>query len=250
MSNQTEIQIRFIEACRIGNLESVQKMYLEYSSINNSGDDTVAPFWAACSKGHLDVCKWLYQVYPNISDYHIINGPFCDACINGHLDVVVWLLNLRPNISTADNYSYAFKSACLRGHLDVAKYLFHVNPNVNFYFYDNHPFCTAVERGHLNVAQWLSQVLSNVTGDIDASFIYMCSRNKLPIVKWLISICPAYHFILEIKKNKIVKYGVRPLSDVKYLERKYLLVSHFKGKQTELLYDLPLDLVRHISSFV
>jgi len=56
---------QFIEACRIGDLESVREIYMLNPTIDISANGEIA-FIEACYNGHLEVVRQLYQWRPTM----------------------------------------------------------------------------------------------------------------------------------------------------------------------------------------
>ena len=52
--------------------------------------------WIACKKGHLSVCKWLFEVGAAADITRIVQGwtPMSDACEGDHLVVCQWLVRV------------------------------------------------------------------------------------------------------------------------------------------------------------
>mgnify|MGYP003347188288 CR=1 FL=1 len=60
-----ELNEQFIEACRIGDLESVREIYRLNPTIDISANSEEA-FIEACYNGHLEVVRQLYEWKPTI----------------------------------------------------------------------------------------------------------------------------------------------------------------------------------------
>jgi len=116
-----DVQYKFQNACRTGNLKKAKKLLKTNPNINISANDECAFRWA-CVKGRLHVSQWLLSL-------RYINISFCDewafrwACVNGHLNVAQWLLQVKPDIDISASNEWAFRWACKDGHLNTALYL-------------------------------------------------------------------------------------------------------------------------------
>ena len=126
-------QVKFIEACRNGNLELVQKLYSEYNIDVHAGNE--GAFRWACYNGHLKVAQWLLSL--NLDqpiDVHNTNEwVFRNVCEIGNLNMAQWLvsLDLDPPIDIHAVGNWAFKGACWKGHLEIAQWL--VQLGADFY---------------------------------------------------------------------------------------------------------------------
>lgn len=174
-------------------------------------------FHAACKNGDLGLLQNIYSTYPEDMDLEL---TFMTACSNGHLEISQWVFLIRPDVKKCKNlFEESFCWACIKGHLEVAKWLLQVKPYLDISYRDEN------------------------------AFLRSCRLEKLEICQWLYSIRPN-NYILVIRNDEIVNYSVIPLEKRKWQKTKLLLLSHFKGKPKNLLYDLPLDLIRHIVKFI
>ena len=78
-----------------------------------------------CSKGYLDIVKWLYLHHHIRPDIH--EKAFSVACENGQLDTAKWLYLLGGIDIQA--HEHAFSQACQNGHLDVIKWFDYIQRN-------------------------------------------------------------------------------------------------------------------------
>jgi hypothetical protein len=192
---------------------------------------------------------------PDIFNSIKFNYIFEITCGIGHLTVAKWLLQVNPTFNVSANNEEAFRLACKNGKLEIAKWLLQVNPNINISSNNEEAFRWACGNGYLMVAQWLLQV--NPTINVYAknhfafrySIIYGRRNNNYEVVKWLNKMCPNQYIVI-IKNNKVIKSTLPSIVEKKWRERKLILASHLKGKKSELLYELPIELVRYISEFV
>ena len=101
-------------------------------------DDDYA-FRDVCESGHLEIAKWLQDLYHTLEDKTAMLHAqdyyaFGVACDNGHLELAKWLWGLCKipeeqiaMLHARDNI--AFLSACDKGHLEMAKWLWKVCPD-------------------------------------------------------------------------------------------------------------------------
>ena len=83
--------------------------------------------WVACSNGHFDVCKWLYEAgaKDDVTKESRCGTNMWAACRNGNLHICKWLWKVgaaaditKPNWAGTPMYV-----ACDLGHLSVSKWL-------------------------------------------------------------------------------------------------------------------------------
>jgi len=125
-----ELNEQFIEACRIGDLESVREIYKLNPTIDISAHNEQA-FRYACSKGHLKVVRQLFEWKPTIDISAQGENAFRSACYNGHLEVVRQLFEWKPTIDISAWDEEAFRQACYNGHLKVVKQLYEWKPTID-----------------------------------------------------------------------------------------------------------------------
>ena len=106
-----------------------RKLMLKFSywgvSCNNSD-----LFLLSCSRGHLEVAKWLIETFDDIN-VHVYSGKaFRLSCENGHLEVAKWLLETFGDIDVHAKNDYAFIWSCYYGYLEVTKWLITITPNI------------------------------------------------------------------------------------------------------------------------
>ncbi|AYV83920.1 MAG: hypothetical protein Hyperionvirus14_9 [Hyperionvirus sp.] len=94
----------FFEACRNGDLPSVQRLFYENNLYLGLELDLV--FRRMCYLGNLNIAKWLYGV-SKIDIHSDLEAAFRWSCWYGHLNVVQWLCTLgNIDIHVADDFVY------------------------------------------------------------------------------------------------------------------------------------------------
>jgi hypothetical protein len=105
--------------------------YIEWiqSTFNITWDEISysIPFKYICSKGYLDIIKWIDYKYCILRSPCIEESCFAfkDSCGFGHLKTAKWLFDrfkLTTKEPASNNYE-AFRRACKGGYLDVVKWL-------------------------------------------------------------------------------------------------------------------------------
>ncbi len=153
----------FIRYCANGNLIKAQEIYLL------GGADINKAFVECCSRGHLEVAKWLHELGANIDldDY-----TFIDSCSHGYIELAKWLYSIGY---TEDN-AYAFMQSCAYGKITVAKWLY--------------------EFGGIDIH-----------AQNDCVFMHSCLNDHIEVAQWLQTLCDDYY--LEVMDYDIIKYYVK-----------------------------------------
>jgi hypothetical protein len=172
-----------------------------------------------CSIGNLDELKTFLENNPNINISWKNELPFGMACHYGHLEVAKWLLHVKPDINISADDEFAFRWACLEGHLDVAKWLLQIKPNIN------------------------------ISAKEDFAFTNACIRKKLKIAMWLLSLKPYLYVIEYDYYGKYFGFKIRSKEEANWEKRKYALHLAIHDN-TNLLYHLPIDIVKAVTLFV
>jgi hypothetical protein len=226
MSNKHKLTggtIEFISLCKRGNLLGAQE-YLRLNPQTNISLRNHEAFRLACAFGHLNVARWLLQMYRE-------RGQDID-------------------ISAEDEF--AFRWACERGYLDVAQWLLDLKPDIDITADNNYAFLWVCKNGYLDIAQWLLQLYRerglDITDICNQGFAYSCRNRHLEVAKWFETISGRYEIIDKDTPNwrcEIKKYDPK---DVKFDKNKKLLwLSEQKGNLVE---KLPTDIVRMTASYL
>jgi hypothetical protein len=161
-------------------------------------------FKTVCINGHLDVAKWLLQLYPNIIRESVLNTSvysfFGDVCQNGHLEMAKWLHD-NYEYFDVDVYRSAFCYACRYGHLDVAKWLVGVKPFLTKHIHKEQLFISVCKTGQLDVAKWVFTLfpLINKISVLSDAFVKAGLGNHIHVMLWLLELNP--------KINMCADYG-------------------------------------------
>ena len=215
---------KFIEICRMGDLDRAKKFLRLNPDIKISARDDCA-FHVVCEYGHLKIAMWLLQVKPDIKISACDDYAFRWACDNGHLEVAKWLLQVKPDIDISAKNEFAFRWACINGHLEVAKWLLHVKPDINISAQNDFAFNMVFNR-HL--------------------YGYY---TQLKIAQWLQTLRP-YLYVIEYDKNgNYAGFRIRRKEEANWEKRKCALHLAYQ-EETNILYHLPVDIAKAVTLFV
>jgi|688.fasta_scaffold348402_1 hypothetical protein len=129
------VNIKFIKACKEGNLKQAQSIYIKNKPDIHAKEDKA--FRIACYYKNIIIAKWLYSLKdkPNI---HVKNEfVFRYACFRGDIgdiEIVKWLIILKNKSDIHVENDKAFKNAYLNGHLKIVQLLFNLNITASFNF--------------------------------------------------------------------------------------------------------------------
>lgn len=132
-------QQNIFDACRQGNLDTVEKLYsINANSINIEDETGYTPLVLACYYGHLDIVSFLVDKVKSLNDKTSYGSPLMAATVKGYEDIVEILLEnkVNPNLtdkngSTAAHYAVLFKNYVIVEKLYNANADFTIKNNVN-----------------------------------------------------------------------------------------------------------------------
>jgi len=176
--NESELNIRFEDACRHGNFETVTLIsktnllnFIDFEYKDDNG------LMLACEYGHLNIVKFLlttedlkHKVDIHSNEEHAL----IRAAKYNHLEIVKFLLTspeLSEHCDIHKNNDLALRYACRKGYIDIVKYLI-ADPQL---------------KDH-----------ADIHAKNDDPFISACGRERLDIIKYFI-------FELNIPKTKYIK---------------------------------------------
>ena len=201
----------------IKSLNSSDKSSL-ISSPDNNGK--TAFFWS-CSKGHLDISKWLLEEYKNCmskSDplLHRIQDndgdtPLMLAVANHYLEIVSWLVSIDPDCVKTRNREKqsALHYAAANCNFEIASILIKSLNSSDKSSLISSPdnngmtvFCWSCSEGHFDLSKWLLEEYKSCKSESDpllhtiqnnngyTPFMLALYNHHLEIVRWLVSIDP------------------------------------------------------------
>lgn len=191
---------KFIEACKHGNIDTVQKKYIKILDIfithnknyiniiecEDCNDNIIKckdrdpcimnkALNVACNNdNNIDIIKWLYHL--SIDKYNFLIHGLDQSCINGNLELAKWFYTQGAEI-TSHIFYYCHKNL-IQWLYQMYKGIIPVDEILMY----------ACLRGEFDIAQWAHQMGANIHYDNDIAFRYAITSNNLHIVKWLHSL--------------------------------------------------------------
>ena len=209
------------------------------SLISSPDNDGMTAFYWSCSKGHLDLSKWLLEEYKSCKSesdplLHTIqnnNGytPLMTAVMNPHFEIVSWLVSIDPDCVKTRNREKksALHYAAEKGNFEIASVLLKLmnssdkssiisSPDINgmtaFYL-------SCSNKGYLEISKWLLEEYKNCKSESD-QLLHTIQENDgytplmlavvnqhLEIVRWLASIDPDCLKIRDRVKKSALHYA-------------------------------------------
>jgi len=237
--------VDFVSSCKTGDFSALANIFTK----NLLNVDTA--FCYACSHGHLDVAKWIFQfcqndckssdkistdkVSPDINISSLSKFmAFEKACKHGHLDVVKWIVSTfhftDDDITNNDIQSVCL--VCAYGHLKVLKWIsntFNIK-SVNANSFNNKIFLAACGNGHLELAQWLLPriILRMPEVKIDHMTVFVASvcNDHVKVSEWLIDTFQIQSFdnvIDNITDNISLQFEYGQFNKAKWFLETFLL---------------------------
>jgi hypothetical protein len=162
-------------------------------------------FFSSCSRGHLDVLKWLYTRSPSLN---IGSSPwtlekkhsresgipnyeaFRIACEHGHLNVAKWMLEINPDTNISECDEYAFRWSCGNGHMDVVRFLLELKPDINMRALDEQVLFMACHNIKYEAVEFLLDArddwtLKYLPKFLDKRMISLMNRYLFNKMKWM-----------------------------------------------------------------
>ncbi|KAH3742881.1 hypothetical protein Pelo_15725 [Pelomyxa schiedti] len=184
ISTAEVVESSAIEACcEGGHIEILDwaQTHLDMAAIPDS--TKVDALLMCCTTGNLAVAKWLYTTF-GPQPFNPTGQFLQESCGAGHLELTKWLMEVFP--VPIDVAQECLKFACQRQHTALARHLYQ-----QFTFLDplSSFSLSCVELGSAAFAQWALQV-SPVEFDADEAaterlFSECCGRGHLALARWL-----------------------------------------------------------------
>ena len=178
-------------------------------------------FRQICEAGNIVLANLLFVHYKHIIDTkHAVERAFRKTCTKGHLDVAKWLLKIRPDLNISANHYFAFFESCVNGHLKMAKWIFNILTSKGKYLNKEYKTCLqtaewiddtfslACAYNKMNVAKWMLIKFPNIDVSYNNHFGFSkaCQNGNLTMVVWLIDIQSSYKFVKDRQTKKLVPY--------------------------------------------
>lgn len=141
----TDVKEGFEVLCEHGHLETCKLLRSIYPDLYIE----VTMFNVSHKNNHIDLCKWLVNVAANKLQL------FMATCYNGDIDLYNWM---NTNYDEITNLlpDRGFKKACVHGHLALAKQIYDAEPIHGHNYFDI--FSQTWKAGNIDVVIWLQTI--------------------------------------------------------------------------------------------
>ena len=212
---------KFVKACEVGNAEEVRRLLSHVSKPNFPRKDLESqlksPMYWACKSGSLEVVKLLIEHYPGFDPYYINDtghNLLSVACTRGHVEVARFLYDkycLSPTEPNRNGTTPIF-SAAYNGHFEMLKclvYDMNCDPR-SLNLKGENLLHVACEKKHLNIIRYLVKE-HNLDPRLEDNhkktpLHSACSSGHLGITKYFIEECGC-------KTEVFDRAGCTPLHD-------------------------------------
>ncbi len=152
----------FITYCERGDLEAAKEIYNLNPNLEISKLDEYA-FALACNSKNLELVKWLLQIKPDIDIAIDSNKPFnaacakplSNACSGGHVEIAKFLYDLLPIKPVIDNK--LFRVACSQGCKSLANWFLELENEIDISENLSIAFTMACQTKNLDFINWLNE---------------------------------------------------------------------------------------------
>jgi ankyrin repeat protein len=149
-------------ACSKGRLEIAKYLFDHGARIDGTNVSGLTPFDCACVSGQIDLCRWLFQ--SNQIDLNPPEGstklpPLSYAALHGKQEIVEWLVNMGANHQARSAHgSTALMDAAHNGHLNIVKFLYRNGASLDSFDSEKvRAIHLAAAGGHLDLVQFLEE---------------------------------------------------------------------------------------------
>jgi ankyrin repeat protein len=147
-------------ACSKGRLEIAKYLFDHGAVIDGVNVAGLTPFDCACISGHIALCRWLFQsnqISLNPPEGSNRLPPLSYAAVHGRQEIVEWLVNMGANYQAKSSLgSTALMEAAHNGHLNIVKFLHRHGSSLDSFDHEKvRPIHLACAAGHYELVQFL-----------------------------------------------------------------------------------------------
>ena len=194
-----------------GNLKSVQWIYSTLLPKCRKQLNILTAFWSSCSKGHLEIAKWIFQLAIEngepINIYEHGNFVFTNSYENGHLKIIKWIydISLKNNKPMDIHYknNIGFYKSCELGYFEIVKWFYEQSvkngKDIDLQKAFTSTFYTS-DDNKMKISKWLYQLAINngthinIRASNDFVFRSSCAMNCLKACDWLCKLYSGYSY--------------------------------------------------------
>lgn len=187
---------------KIGGVKLNALKYLASVGADVTNEDEYKLLHHACTKGKLEMVKYLISLKVPTSD-DAIDG----AIMEGHIDVVKYLLSVGAEICECGEAEYDLEDYldhfCETGGLKMVKFLVSLGSDVHDGG-DGHPIRMAGEHGHLEIVKYLISIGADVT--VRDNWALRCSRENVKecLIDTVLTEMKKFTVFLLLNKNRLI----------------------------------------------
>jgi hypothetical protein len=250
----------FVQYCIDGNLEQIIKMYdCDNSYVRLILDNSCTPLVIACQSGHLDVAKWIYDVYPESLEFTNAekSNVLLLTCMGLRNNRLYMHEFKRKNIVLGDS-GFATKNT------EIVKWIHEKDPlqMITYNIYQQPPIFAAKFNFDVELVQWIfetdpSQILKKNTKN---HTIYYHMNDMSPdMTKYLDMLRKNYYDLtdetqikIKMYKNKLIdmeKLVVSMKQEIEQLKRDNTYI-HIEPDITQLTHKIKQLQIEHINMHI
>jgi len=174
-------------------LNSEFEEYLELKGWNNHGVSLNSIFYDIILDGQFELAKYFYEKKPHV-DIDIFEASFRAACSRGYIEIIKFLLETKPEINISEDNEKAFLLACQYNQFETVKYLLEIKPDINISILEEEAFKIASSKGYLNILKLLIEKKPDIDISIEYNFglYHSIINGHVEVVKYLFHIKKEY----------------------------------------------------------
>jgi len=189
-------QLGFKIACKKGYYDIVNFLIYIYSNNKNNLIKDEEPFLIACDNGDIKLLNILIKKNFNIKDYYYLNYNikitehcFINSCSRGNLNLAKWLYEYDPEINISKCDEKAFEKACYSGNINIIGWLLDIKPNINIRINNDEIFIMTTNLGELIVSDFLLNYCKDLfnLNNVNIILDYACNNGKYDNILWILN---------------------------------------------------------------
>jgi hypothetical protein len=200
-------ELPFRLACKRGNIDIIH--FLLYNKEINVSINNEEPFLIACDTSNIQLLNILINNNFNIKkslylDYNIKITEHCfiNACSRGNLNLLKWLYEYDNEMNISVCEEKAFEKACYSGNINIISWLLEIKPDINIRINNDEIFIMTTYLGEIQASNILLYHCKDFINynNINKIFEYICNNGKYDILLWILNKHFIYNLHLDFNK--------------------------------------------------